>query len=230
MKIFIVLCQLCIISCFFLLTGCVSITTWKATGVETFYIKNVEITKIPDGKIRVLQKGISVKNYIPYLSFFTVSSLEDKIYIYSYSREQKCLVYSFLLKINKSLQTATKINKNLLILEKNKFDILTNKKIELNPKDISRLKDQPFFVKNFSANGLQLFIPYRSEQDPNGDIRLNCYSPLEPPLIIPDEFHKSYQKKMEGLDINLWRTALMPIPIVIDIATFPLQMLMLIFL
>lgn len=230
MKIYILFCQVCFISYLFSLTGCASITTWRATGVETFHITDIEIMKMTDGRIRLSQKGVSEKNYIPYLSFCSISAPEEKIYIYSYDDKGKNLFYSFQLKPNKLLPMDTKIDNGLLILKNRKFDLLMNRKIKLNPQDISLLKNQPFFIENFSANGMQLFIPYRFEQNPNGDIHLLCYSPLEPSRIFPDMCCNSYQKEMEGVGINLWRTALMPIPVIIDIATFPVQILMLFFL
>ena len=229
MKIYILLCQVCFISYLFFLTGCVSITTWRTTGVETFHITEIEIMEMPDGRIRLSQKGVSEKNYIPYLSFCSISASEEKIYIYSYNDKEKNLFYSFQLKPNKLLPMDTKIDNGLLILKNRKFDFLMNRKIELNPQDISLLKNQPFFMNDFSANGMHLFIPYRFEQNPDGDSRLFCYSPLEPSRILPDPCCNFYQKEMEGVGINLWRAALMPIPVIMDIATSPVQILMLFF-
>lgn len=230
MKIYILLCQVCFISYLFFLTGCVSITTWRTTGVETFHITEIEIMEMPDGRIRLSQQGVSEKNYIPYLSFCSISAPEEKIYIYSYNDKEKKLFYSFQLKPNKLLPMDTKIDNGLLILKNRKFDFLMNRKIELNPQDISLLKNQPFFMNDFSANGMHLFIPYRFEQNPDGDSRLFCYSPLEPSRILPDPCCNFYQKEMEGVGINLWRAALMPIPVIMDIATSPVQILMLFFL
>ena len=230
MKIYILLCQVCFISYLFSLTGCASITTWRTTGVETFHITEIEIMEMPDGRIRLSQQGVSEKNYIPYLSFCSISAPEEKIYIYSYNDKEKNLFYSFQLKPNKLLPMDTKIDNGLLILKNRKFDFLMNRKIELNPQDISLLKNQPFFMNDFSANGMHLFIPYRFEQNPDGDSRLFCYSPLEPSRILPAPCCNFYQKEMEGVGINLWRAALMPIPVIMDIATSPVQILMLFFL
>ena len=47
--------------------------------------------EMADGRIRLSQKGVSEKNYIPYLSFCSISAPEEKIYIYSYDDKGKNL-------------------------------------------------------------------------------------------------------------------------------------------
>ena len=48
---------------------------------------------------------------------------------------------------------------------------------------------------------------------------------------MPDgDAAESYQTAMDGWGITLWRIVLMPVPVAIDLATFPLQLIALMFL
>ena len=98
---------------------------------------------------------------------------------------------------------------------------------KLNPADIALMKENPFVVRFLTAGMNQFLIPYAIKQENSGEIRLQCYTPLTPRVIFPYEQNDTYQEKMDGIGITILRIAMLPIPIILDTVTAPVQVLLL---
>ena len=95
----------------------------------------------------------------------------------------------------------------------------------LNPSDTSLLKQNPFVVGNLISCGNAFLIPCDAVPEDDEILKLKCYSPRTPPVIFPEKNSNSYEKRMEGPGVTLLRIAMMPLPVIVDAATLPFQMI-----
>ena len=206
----------------FLSVGCASITTWEKTGVEIYRINDAEIKKMEDGSFQLVQNVSVMKEYLPFLHFF--SKISEGTNIYSYPGKNKIknsTSYEFLLKPdNKS--TILSMGKGFLFCKKH-LSPMHNTENLLRDSDISLLKNYPFVVRNLVSCKDVFLIPYDVVPCDNGVLELRCYSPLSPPVILGSEGNNTYKNRMEGTGITLLRIALLPVPVIIDMATLPFQ-------
>ena len=146
----------CLAFWLFLSAGCASITTWEATGIEIYHIKKVEVRKMADGNIQLVQKGTLTKQYIPYLSLFANVSEEERAYHYSCKDiDMNSLFYTFQLKADGRQPVVLREKKNLLFLDGKNLSPLKHTVNELNPADLSLMKENPFIAGNLAAGGKQ---------------------------------------------------------------------------
>ena len=146
----------CFAFCLFLSAGCASITTWKAAGVEICHIKKAEIRKMPDGNVQLAQSGTLTKRYIPYFSLFANVAEKEWVYDYSLKNSNKdSLFYTFQLKAEGRQPVILQKKKNLLFLDGKNLSPLKHTVNELNPADLSLMKENPFIAGNLAAGGKQ---------------------------------------------------------------------------
>lgn len=211
-------------------TGCASMATWNATGIETFKVKSSKIDKLDKRQIQLIQNGTLIKNYFPFISIFSISNTENKVYTYpTDKRTSDSLFFHFYIQpISNIPKVGKKQSIGLLSFSTNNIDCFQKNKVnQLNTEESAYLRRNPFILQMISVNDVRLLIPYKSELQKDGIISLYAYSPLVPPVIIPDSFHESYHTKMSGIPITLWRIFLMPIPVFYDLITSPLQLILL---
>lgn len=208
--------------------GCASVTTWEKTGVITYTVNDAEIKRTANGDIELLQHVTLKKTYLPFVAVPAGESDEQRIFYYPGKRKpENTIGCSYRLKPDHKQAIAMRQKNGYLYFDKilSSFDTDVNK---LNPADIALMKENPFVVGHHSGNILSFYsycIPYAVEERKNGEIYLKCYIPLTPRILIPYDQTRSYQEKMEGTGITLLRIAMLPIPLVVDTVTFPLQFL-----
>lgn len=219
--------QLLFVICFSALlyfsAGCASATTWKATGNIQYTVHYAEAEKMANGDIKLTQNVTVKKMYLPYVPFPADGSDEKRIYHYPGDRKpENAIGYSFRLRTDHTRPIFFRQDKGILYFNNDLSSIIVNK---LNPADINRMKQNPFIALTTTVGYKNFLIPYAADNRKNGEIILKCYSPLYPLVKFPNELQRSYKEEMKGAGITVLRIAMLPIPIVIDAATFPLQFL-----
>lgn len=181
-----------------------------------------------NGDIELLQYVTLRKVYLPYATAapFGVSDIKQKWQYPLQKKPENSISYTFRLRPDKKQPVRFCKNKGFLYFN----EMLSSGKMfvnKLNPADIALMKENPFVVRFLTAGMNQFLIPYAVQNGNNGEIYLQCYNPLTPRVIFPYEQNDTYQKKMEGAGITLLRIAMLPIPIILDTVTAPVQVLLL---
>lgn len=181
-----------------------------------------------NGEIELLQHVTQKKVYLPYATYapFGVSDIKQKWQYPLQKKPENSISYTFRLRPDKNQPVRFCKNKGFLYFNEDwsTGEIFVNK---LNPADIALMKENPFVVRFLTAGMNQFLIPYAVKNGDNGEIYLQCYNPLTPRVIFPYEQNDTYQKKMDGIGITCLRIAMLPIPIILDTVTAPVQVLLL---
>ena len=210
--------------------GAVSVTTWNHTGITINTVNHAEVKKTANGEIELLQHVTQKKVYLPYTTCapFWVSDIKQKWQYSLQKRAENSISYTFRLQPDKKQPVRFCKNKGFLYFN----EALSSGKMyvnKLNPADIALMKENPFVIRFLSSTGMNCFlIPYAIKKENSGEIRLQCYTPMKPRVIFPYE-QNTYEEKMDGIGITCLRIAMLPIPIIVDTVTFPLQCLYVIF-
>lgn len=207
--------------------GCATGTTWNHTGITINTVNHAEVKKTANGEIELLQHVTQKKVYLPYATYapFGVSDIKQKWQYPLQKKPENSISYTFRLRPDKKQPVRFCKNKGFLYFNErlSSGKMFVNK---LNPADIALMKENPFVIRVLSHTGRKHFvIPYAIKQENSGEIRLQCYNPLTPRVIFPYEQNDTYQEKMDGIGITCLRIAMLPIPLVVDTVTFPLQFL-----
>ena len=208
--------------------GCASVTTWNHTGITIYTVNHAEVKKTANGEIELLQNVTLKKMYLPYVSIpLGISDLQQIRRYTTQKKPENAIAYTFRLRPDKKQPVrVSKLNGFLYFNETlSSGKPFVNK---LNPADIALMKENPFVIRFLSPTGRMnhFLIPYAIKQENSGEIRLQCYTPLTPRVIFPYEQNNTYQEKMNGAGITLLRIAMLPIPIIVDTATAPIQFLL----
>jgi hypothetical protein len=210
--------------------GCATGTTWHHTGFTINTVNHAEVKKTANGEIELLQHVTQKKVYLPYTTYapFGVSDIKQKWQYPLQKKPENSISYTFRLRPDKKQPVRVSKLKGFLYFNEK----LSSRKMfvnKLNPADIALMKENPFVIRFLSATERNHFvIPYAIKQENSGEIRLQCYTPMKPRVIFPYERNNIYEEKMNGAGITLLRIAMLPIPLVVDTVTFPLQFLYLI--
>ena len=231
-KLYLFSALFCLSVLLFISTGCASVTTWQETGVKIYQVHHAEIKKNANGDFELLQHVTQKKVYLPYATYapFWVSDIKQKWQYSLQKRAENSISYTFRLQPDKKQPVRFCKNKGFLYFN----EMLSSGKMfvnKLNPADIALMKENPFVIRFLSPTGMNCFlIPYAIKKENSGEIRLQCYTPMKPRVIFPYEQNNTYREKMDGIGITCLRIAMLPIPLVVDTVTFPLQFLCMILL
>lgn len=111
---------------------------------------------MPDGNVQLAQSGTLTKRYIPYFSLFANVAEKEWVYDYSLKNSNKdSLFYTFQLKAEGRQPVILQKKKNLLFLDGKNLSPLKHTVNELNPADLSLMKENPFIAGNLAAGGKQ---------------------------------------------------------------------------
>ncbi len=207
--------------------GCATGTTWNHTGITINTVNHAEVKKTANGEIELLQHVTQKKVYLPYTTYapFGVSDIKQKWQYPLQKKPENSISYTFRLRPDKKQPVRVSKLKGFLYFN----EMLSSGKMfvnKLNPADIALMKENPFVIRSLLSTGRKHFvIPYAIKQENSGEIRLQCYTPMKPRIIFPYEQNNTYREKMNGTGITLLRIAMLPIPLVVDTVTFPLQFL-----
>ena len=229
------ICLFCISGFLSFSMGCVgaaSVTTWNHTGITINTVNHAEVKKTANGEIELLQHVTQKKVYLPYATYapFGVSDIKQKWQYPLQKRAENSISYTFRLQPDKKQPVRFCKNKGFLYFNE---ALSSGKRFvnKLNPADIALMKENPFVIRFLSSTGMNCFlIPYAIKKENSGEIRLQCYTPMKPRVIFPYEQNNTYEENMDGIGITCLRIAMLPIPIIVDTVTFPLQILYMIFL
>ena len=201
--------------------GCASITTWENTGVEICRVNDAEIKRMDDGSFQLVQDVSVTREYLPFLSFLSQTSEEKRTYSFpEINKITDPKSYVFILKPDNRKSTILSMRKGFLVC-KEYLSPRYNDENMLNDSDLSLLKNHPFVVRNLASCRADFLIPYEAVSLDNGNLKLNCYAPPAPPVILNDKDNDTCQTRMEGAGITCLRIVLLPIPVLIDVATLP---------
>ena len=221
------ICLFCISGFLSFSMGCATVTTWNHTGITIYTVNHAEVRKAVNGEIELLQHVTQKKVYLPYTTYapFGVSDIKQKWQYPLQKKPENSISYTFRLRPDKKQPVRVSKLKGFLYFN----EMLSSGKMfvnKLNPADIALMKENPFVIRSLLATGRQHFvIPYAIKQENSGEIRLQCYTPMKPRVIFPYKQNNTYQENMNGAGITLLRIAMLPIPLVVDTVTFPLQFL-----
>ena len=224
-KLYLFSALFCLSVLLFISTGCASVTTWQETGVKIYQVHHAEIKKNANGDFELLQKVTSKKKYLPYVSIPTWENDETHTWLYpGNTKPENTLNRMFHLKADHTKKPLIRQKNGTFHIESLSLSTISVNK--LNPADITIMRKNPF-IAWVSPSGFkhELHIPYAETQGNDDEIILKCYYPLKPAIIIPSEQKHSYEKSMTGAGITILRIAMMPIPIVLDTITLPVQTL-----
>lgn len=223
-KLYLFSALFCLSVLLFISTGCASVTTWQETGVKIYQVHHAEIKKNTNGDFELLQKVTLKKKYLPYVSIPTWETDETHTWLYpGNTKPENAVDDLFRLKADPTQKQSIRQKNGIFRLRKDLSSFSANK---LNPADITIMQKNPFIAYT-PATRDQLFIPYATTKGKDGEILLKCYYPFKPAIRIPTEQEHTYKECMTGAGITLLRIAMLPIPIILDTVTAPVQVLLL---
>lgn len=198
------------------ITGCASIHTWQKTGYEVFQPESHHLEKLPDGRILLTQQGIVKEYYLPFFDCFAVESEQERKRYFSVNDDHVSLRREVVIKF--------RVNKNAKNVGENyaggvlfPFTTLQLQEIPvISPRDKELLLTKPIMFLDFFYEP-ELFILTEYEQK-SDELFLG-----KGRVFYPRLHSKEIGRSMEGAGFTCLRLLMMPIPVVIDIATFPFQ-------
>ena len=198
------------------ITGCASIHTWQKTGYEVFQPESHHLEKLPDGRILLTQQGIVKEYYLPFFDCFAVESEQERKRYFSVNDDHVSLRREVVIKF--------RVNKNAKNVGENyaggvlfPFTTLQLQEIPvISPQDKELLLTKPImFLDSFYEPELFILTEYEQKSD---ELFLG-----KGRVFYPRLHSKEIGRSMEGAGFTCLRLLMMPIPVVIDIATFPFQ-------
>ena len=198
------------------ITGCASIHTWQKTGYEVFQPESHHLEKLPDGRILLTQQGIVKEYYLPFFDCFAVESEQERKRYFSVNDDHVSLRREVVIKF--------RVNKNAKNVGENyaggvlfPFTTLQLQEIPvISPQDKELLLTKPImFLDSFYEPKLFILTEYEQKSD---ELFLG-----KGRVFYPRLHSKEIGRSMEGAGFTCLRLLMMPIPVVIDIATFPFQ-------
>ncbi|MBQ7401010.1 MAG: hypothetical protein IJW07_03120 [Lentisphaeria bacterium] len=213
MKNLLLICSFAVI---LFITGCASIHTWQKTGYEVFQPESHHLEKLPDGRILLTQQGIVKEYYLPFFDCFAVESEQERKRYFSVNYDHVSLRREVVIKF--------RVNKNAKNVGENyaggvlfPFTTLQLQEIPvISPRDKELLLTKPIMFLDFFYEP-ELFILTEYEQK-SDELFLG-----KGRVFYPRLHSKEIGRSMEGAGFTCLRLLMMPIPVVIDIATFPFQ-------
>ena len=213
MKNLLLICSFAVI---LFITGCASIHTWQKTGYEVFQPESHHLEKLPDGRILLTQQGIVKEYYLPFFDCFAVESEQERKRYFSVNDDHVSLLREVVIKF--------RVNKNAKNVGENyaggvlfPFTTLQLQEIPvISPQDKELLLTKPImFLDSFYEPELFILTEYEQKSD---ELFLG-----KGRVFYPRLHSKEIGRSMEGAGFTCLRLLMMPIPVVIDIATFPFQ-------
>ncbi len=216
--------------CLFL-TGCFTAMTWEDTGTCTYKIEKSAV-KVSEKEVSVIQYGTLYKKYIPFLDCLAVEEPYERTLTFERGKViSKYQAADFLLQPDEKAPPAiTKKAYGLPYLE-NVLCSADNAVTRMREKDIQRLSKTPFFIPYYgsSTHEYTLVSPVSLKKLSDGNYRLKATwlgdpeTPWQP--MFPYQFNNNqYSEDMTGFWPTCLRVAMCPVPVVLDVATFPLQL------
>ena len=213
MKQFFLICGLVLI---LFMTGCASVHTWQATGYEVFQPESHHLEKLPDGRILLTQQGMVKEYYLPFFDCFAVESEQERKRYFSVNDDHDVsprteVVIKFRVKKN-----AKNVGENYAGGVLFPFTTLQLQEIPvISPQDKELLLTKPvMFLDSFYEPELFILTEYEQKSD---ELLLGKGH------VFYSRLHSEKIGNMEGAGFTCLRLLMMPIPVVIDIATFPFQ-------
>ena len=213
MKQFLLICGLVLI---LFMTGCASVHTWQATGYEVFQPESHHLEKLPDGRILLTQQGMVKEYYLPFFDCFAVESEQERKRYFSVNDDHDVsprteVVIKFRVKKN-----AKNVGENYAGGVLFPFTTLQLQEIPvISPQDKELLLTKPvMFLDSFYEPELFILTEYEQKSD---ELLLGKGH------VFYSRLHSEKIGNMEGAGFTCLRLLMMPIPVVIDIATFPFQ-------
>lgn len=218
--------------------GCASLITWKGTGVDVYFVQSAKLEKRSDNSILLTQQVVRERYYFPCIAAFAAERTETETYTFPAAEKDNpfihgCTQYYFKVKLDPKAKAVCVEKDGIAFFPDTLVGPFQAEEIpSLNPDDLSRLKNAPVILRDSIGffNNSKLLIPYRIERMPGEIVLIEAYRPLFPPVILPEENNRSYRREIDGCAIVFWKVALMPIPVLVDAATLPLQLVLLMFL
>ena len=209
MKHFFLICSLGLI---LFMTGCASVHTWQAIGYEVFQPESHHLEKLPDGRSLLTQQGMVKEYYLPFFDCFAVESEQERKRYFSVNDDHISPRTEVVIKFRVK-KDAKNVGKNYAGGVLFPFTVLQLQEIPvISPQDKELLLTKPImFLDSFYEPELFILTEYEQKSDE----------------LLLGKGHVLHSEKigrsMEGVGFTCLRLLMMPIPVVNDIATFPLQ-------
>ena len=214
MKQFFWICGLVLI---LFMTGCASIHTWQTTGYEVFQPEFHHLEKLPDGRILLTQQGMVKEYYLPFFDCFAVESEQERKRYFSVNDDHVSPRTEVVIKFRVK-KDAKNVGKNYAGGVLFPFTALQLQEIPvISPQDKELLLTKPImFLDSFYEPELFILTEYEQKND-------ELFLGKGHHIFYPRLHSKEIGRSMEGVGFTCLRLLMMPIPVVIDIATFPFQ-------
>ena len=202
----------------FFLSGCCSVTFWQESGKEVFDIQEAKIVKAEDGTVTLTRKGIKKRYPLP---FFFYHVKRESVSETQYFHAKDAAKYSP--KFHKSFFFRVEAT-GKSVFRKNPSGVYHftapygNKALVISPSDLEKFRKAPL-AERFWGN---LFIVTKIDFDPvSGKGRICGFNDY---LVLPDS--EVTAKDMDHYTVTLWRIFGLPLPVAVDIVTFPVQFIL----
>ena len=209
----------------FFLSGCCSVTFWQESGKEVFDIQEAKIVKTADGTIALTRKGMK-KNYP--LPFFLYRVKREEASVIRYFHAKDAAKYSpkfhesFFFRVEATGKSVFRKNPSGVYHFNAPYG---NEFLVISPSDLEKFRKAPL-AESIGVGGIpeweKLFIVTKIDFEPvSGKGRIYGFKDY---LISPDI--KSTAKDIDHYTVTLWRIFGLPLPVAVDIVTFPVQIIL----
>lgn len=207
----------------FFLSGCCSVTFWQESGKEVFDIQEAKIVKTADGTIALSRKGMKKSYPLP---FFLYRVKREEASVTQYFHAKDAAKYSpkfhksFFFRVEATGKSVFRKNPSGVY----HFDApYGNEALVISPSDLEKFRKAPLAesVVTLPEFG-HLFIVTKIDFDPvSGKGRIYGFIDY---LVSPDR--KAAAKDIDHYTVTLWRIFGLPLPVAVDIVTFPVQFIL----
>ena len=207
----------------FFLSGCFSVIFWEESGKEVFDIQEAKIVKTADGTIALTRKGMKKSYPLP---FFLYHVKKEPASVIQYFHAKDAAKYSP--KFHKSFFFRVEVA-GKSVFRKNPSGVYRftapygNEFLVISPSDLEKFRKAPIAI-GFAGNLLigNLFIVTKIDFEPvSGKGRICGFNDY---LVLPDS--EVTAKDMDHYTVTLWRIFGLPLPVAVDIVTFPVQFIL----
>ena len=202
----------------FFLSGCCSVTFWQESGKEVFDIQEAKIVKTADGTIALSRKGIKKRYPLPFF-FYHVKreSVSETQHFHAKDAAKYSPKFhkSFFFRVEATGKSVFRKNPSGVY----HFDApYGNEFLVISPSDLEKFRKAPL-AERFWGN---LFIVTKIDFEPvSGKGRIYGFKDY---LVFPDR--KAAAKDIDHYTVTLWRIFGLPLPVAVDIVTFPVQFIL----
>lgn len=207
----------------FFLSGCCSVTFWQESGKEVFDIQEAKIVKTADGTIALTRKGVKKSYPLPFF-LYHVKRKEASVIRYFHAKDaakySPKFHKSFFFRVEEGRKSVFRKNPSGVY----HFDArYGNEVLVISPSDLEKFRKAPLAesVVTLPEFG-NLFIVTKIDFEPvSGKGRIYGFIDY---LVSPDR--KSTAKDIDHYTVTLWRIFGLPLPVAVDIVTFPVQFIL----